>query len=419
MNSRRLLTQFGSVSAGRLIAALLQGVSLILIARAVTPGQFGLVSAVLGVAWVAQTVFDLGLSTFTLRERTRAPESGLVTSALWLTNRLSLALCLTALAAMAVLGATWRSDFLLLAPLAIWMSAERNAEAWLGVVFADGDSRVNFINLVAKRCLALGLFVGFQNASVTPLLAFSTAWAMSSGLSSTAARRYVRSRLPAAADIGIRALVRESWPYWLHSMATQANNLDVSIAGVAGGSFQAGIFATATRLTSPLRILPTSMARAVLPAASRASSVDSRRQLARYCTAMFLGMTAIYAALFFLTPFLLPIALGDRYAAATTPLQIVLVGLPFAAGSSLLGALLQGAGQKRYVANVSLTISVLYLSLLTVGMSRLGAEGASIALAGSYVVQSSLLLIRLLLIERRGAPKHRNMTVSRVGALES
>lgn len=419
MNSRRLLTQFGSVSAGRIIAALLQGVSLILIARAVTPGQFGLVSAVLGVAWVAQTVFDLGLSTFILRERTRQPESGLVPAALALNNRLSLALCLTAAGAMAVLGATWRSEFLLLAPLAIWMSAERNADAWLGVVFADGDSRVNFTNLVAKRCLALGLFVGLDLSSVTPLLAFSAAWAVSSGLSSTAARWYVRSRLPAPAAVGVRTLVRESWPYWLHSMATQANNLDVSVAGVAGGSFQAGIFATATRLTSPLRILPTSMARAILPAASRAPSKGSKQQLKKYCVAMFLGMASVYAVLFFLTPVLLPLALGDRYASATVPLQIVLVGLPFAAAASLLGALLQGAGQKRYVANVSLTISVFYLSLLAIGMSRLGAEGASVALASSYVVQSSLLLIRLLLIERHGVREHRAVPMSHAGALES
>lgn len=402
MSNRRLFVQFGSVSIGRIVAALIQGLSLILLARNVTPSQFGVVASLLGVAWVAMAMFDLGLSTFVVRERSIRPESGLVTTALHVNNRLSLALCCMSFLLLMLLATTVNDDYLLLAPLAVWMSAERNADAWLGVAFADGDWRLNFGNLVLKRLSALLLFVLLHEFLFPALLAFSVAWAISSGLSSIWARMSVQRSLPDPEAIALRTLITETWPYWMHSMASQTNNLDVAVAGVSGGSFQAGIFATASRLTSPLRILPTSMAKAVLPAASRNTDQAGQRRLIKLCAMMFSLMLFVYAILFIATPVALPFALGSQYHPAIKPLQIVLLGLPFAAGSSLAGALLQGSGFKQYVANVSLSTSILYLAGVVIGMSWSGAIGAAIAMSAAYGFQFSMLLVRL--IRTRGRP---------------
>ena len=393
--------QFGSTSVGRIIAAVLQGISLILIARALSPTEFGLISSVLGASLVAQTVFDLGLSVFIAKERAVHPESGMVTSALQLNNRLSLALFAVSILTLGLLGSTVNGAFWLMAPLAVWMSADRNSETWLSVVFSDGDWRINFTNLVSKRILALLGFIALQLIGVTPILAFSAAWALTSALSSFAARWYVKYRLPPAANMNLRSIMKVSWPYWLNSLSTQAGNLDVGLASFAGGAFQGGIFATATRLTSPLRILPTSLAKALLPAASRSVIDGSRRHLLQLSTVMFIGMACVYACMFFLTPAFLPNVLGEQYRPAVGSLQIVFVGLPFAAGSSLLGAILQGTGHSQYVAHVALVTTAMYLVTLVFIIDKLGANGAAMALSGSYLLQFALSLFRVFQTERR------------------
>ena len=392
MNKRLVLKQFGSLSVARIVAALLQGASLILIARAVQPTDFGLLALVLGLALVAQTLFDLGLTTFILHERSTRPESGRVTAALHLNNRMSLALCFVALVVMVSLGLTWQPELLLLTPLAVWMSAERNGEAWLSVAFADGDSRVNFISLIARRVLALIGFIALQETELAPLLSFALAWAIPSLLTASVVKALVGQSLPPAAPGSIRGLVAETWPFWLHSLTAQANNLDVALAALVGGANQAGVFATATRLISPLRIVPTSMAKAILPAASRASTRGSRRLLLRYCLAMVGGMSFVYGVLFLLTPTFLPLILGDQYRPAIPVLQIVLVGLPLAAAASLFGSLLQGAGEKRFVANTSLAATASYLAFIGVAMNTMGPRGAAIALCGSYLLQVCALV---------------------------
>ena len=407
MNSRRMLAQFGSVVSGRILSAALQGVLLVLIARAITPGQFGLLSATLGASLLAQAMFDGGLTPLILRERAIRPDSALVAAALRLNGYLSIALFLTAALVLTVLGWLVEPDILLLLPLALWMSAERSVEAWLGVVFADGDTRANFSSAVGKRLLSVLLFLVLERVTPSPLLSFAIASAVPSALSAVLTRRYVARRLgPLGDQVSMIGLLREAWPFWLNSMATQANNLDVSIATMAAGSYQAGIFATASRLTSPLRILPTSMARAILPAASRDANPATRRHLMTYAAGMLIAMSIIYLSLCFSVPALVPLALGSQYEPAIRPLQVVLLGLPFAAGTSLAGALLQGAGLRHYVASVSLTTTALYLPLVAVAMIGWGAIGAAIALAGSYLIQFGLLLSRVIRLERSRSYEH-------------
>lgn len=399
---RPFLGQFAWVSAGRIVAALLQALSLILVARSLVPAEFGLLSAVLGVATVAQTAIDMGVSTFTTRERAANPESGAVATALRFNTVSSLVLTAITLIALGVAGFVFNPLYWLMLPLAFWISGERNADTRLTVAFADGDAKINVFNLLSRRLAAIVLFLILLALAVEPLLAYCVATAVAALGSSFFANVYVRRRVTVPSSITYRELLRQSWPYWLHSVATQARNLDVVVTSAIAGAAQAGFYSAASRLTSPLRILPTSLSTVLLPAASRASARShSIKPLVKTVLVVVAIMTVLYAILFVLMPWLVPFALGDAYSPAIPVIQIVLIGLPFAAAVSLVASLLQGQGYKHLVATTSTITTIACLVGVAIGSVAGGAIGAAIALAASFVLQASILCISFVTLNRR------------------
>ncbi|WP_259540519.1 lipopolysaccharide biosynthesis protein [Herbiconiux daphne] len=387
--------QFAWVSAGRIVAALIQALTMLLLVRTVAPAEFGFFSAVYGVVTVVQTAIDLGIPTYVIRERAKDASQPFVTSALRLSNLLSLLLAFLLLAAFVALGFTFDSRFFLLVPLAIWAAAERNADAWLGVVFADGDAKINTANLVGRRLGNLGLFVLLVLLTqIDPVLAFGISSASAAVVSWVFAHVYVARRLVPYEPVKAGYLIRESWPYWLNSVATQARNLDTALTSVLAGSTQAGFYAAASRLTSPLRILPTSLASVLLPASSKrdASNIRGLIKLVALAVAAFAVM---YAVLIIVIPFGVPVLLGAEYEGAILALQITAVGLVFASSASLLGSLLQGVGMKHFVAMVAVVTTCTCLAGVALGALLWGATGAALGLAFSYVVQSAALSTRL------------------------
>lgn len=403
MKRRPLAGQFLWVVIGRVLAALLQAVTFILLARELAPADFGLFSALFGIATLAQTSFDLGLSTLILRERAKSPVSGVVTAALRLNNRLSALLAVATV--LVVAGGALLVDemFWQLLPLAVWVASERNADVWLGVALADGDAKVTTANLVLRRTAALGLFVGLGVIGLPPLLAFSVGVAVAAVASSAFAHAFVNRRLPPASAVTARELVRDGWPYWVNSVATQARNLDVVIVAVAGGAAQAGFYAAASRITGPLRILPTSLASVLLPQAARTTST-TLRPLVKLVAACVAVLAVVYALVAWTTPWFVPVLLGDNYVGAVPAIQIAALGLVFAATASLLGSLLQGVGLKHFVAQSSVAMTVACLLGAAVGAAAGGAIGASLALVAAFVIQAALLLVRLALFMIRKEP---------------
>jgi O-antigen/teichoic acid export membrane protein len=396
--------QFAWVSGGRIAAALIQALIMLLLLRAVSPAEFGFFAAALGVVTLAQTTLDLGLPTLVIRERSKDPGQGIVTAALRLNNKLSAALALSILTVMAAV-ALWIDDrFLLLLPLALWAAAERNADAWLGVILADGDARVNTLNLISRRMGNLTTFVLLNVFTpIDPILAFGLSSALASSASWVFAHAYVAKRLPPPAEVKSRALLAESWPYWVNSVATQARNLDTAIAGIVAGPAQAGFYAAASRLTSPLRILPTSLASVLLPASSSRTS-STMGGVLKLIGVSLAGLTVFYGVLSYVIPWAVPVFLGEPYAGGVAALQITTLGLIFASAASLLGAPLQAVGLKKFVAGIAVLTTATCLVGIALGGYFFGASGAAVGLAASYIVQSTALLSRLAIFIVRKEP---------------
>ena len=400
-NSPQLGRQFAWASIARVIAAILQAILLIVAARAVSSAEFGLLASVLGVATVVQTALDMGVSTFVTRERAASPDSGSVATALRFNALTSVIMALLA-GTLILWAGTFNVSFLFLLPLAIWVSAERTADLRLAIAFADGDVRVNSLNLLARRLTSIVLLVALLYLAVEPLLAYSIAVALAAVASAIFANAYVRKRVVTRSDISFRKLIRLSWPYWIHSVATQLRNLDSAITAVVAGATQAGYFSVASRLTSPLRILPTSLASVLLPNAARAGA-SGMRPLERLAGIAILLCVVFYSLVFAATPWALPFLLGESYLGSVPSVMIVVAGLPFAATVSLYSSLLQGTGHKHFVAVVSVCSSTFCLIAVAALGLVWGAIGAAGALSVTYALHSLAIFVGYRLLARHDA----------------
>lgn len=391
MRRNRLASQFAWLSAGRLLGALLQAATMLLLARDAGPHDFGLFSAVFGAAVVFQTGFDAGIATMVVKERAANPTSSYIGASLLLTDRLAIAIFVASALPLLALGLFVDPLYFLMLPLSAWAASERHSDTWLSVTMADGDARINTQTLLIKRTLVLLIYLGAVLVGVDAILAFSAAMAGTAFVALLAVRRLVSSRVDFAVPrLTSREIIRLSWPFWLNSLGTQARNLDAVMVSAVAGPMQAGFYAATSRATGPLRILSTSLAAVLLPASTSAKRREIRRLL-RLVIVVGLASAAVFCSLIWVVPVAVDLLLGEEYAGAVIPLQITLVGLPFAAMSSLLGSILQGMGRQFFVAKTAVATTLLCLIFVGIGGALAGALGAAIALSISFLIQASIL----------------------------
>jgi O-antigen/teichoic acid export membrane protein len=339
-----------------------------------------------------------------VRERARDAKDGIVTAALKLNNRLSGVLSLLLLVVGLILAVTVDPQYWLLLPFALWAAAERNADTWLGVVLADGDSWINVTNLVVRRAASLALFVGLTAwTEMPPILAISFSFAVSAAASWFFAHLYVAKRLAPASSHSMTQLVSRSYPYWINSVSSQIQNLDVALTSVVAGPVQAGLYGAAARLTNPLRILPNSLATILLPVAARRTS-STLGSLCKLVGGALIAFALLYGGMAAAMPWAVPVFLGAEYVGATVALQITCGGLVFASASSLVSTLLLGLGLKHFVAATAVVVTVTCLAGVVFGSLVAGAQGAALGLATAFLVQGLLLTSRLAVFIVRREP---------------
>ncbi|MFL0566939.1 oligosaccharide flippase family protein [Microbacterium sp. 179-I 1D1 NHS] len=401
MRPSRLWGQFGWVSAGRIVAALVQAGSMLLLARLISPGLFGWFAAAQGVLLIAQAASSLGLGTFIVRERARNPSGPSVYSALRL-NEVTSLIFATTLAAFIAAIAPFEPRLWPFIPLALAAACERSADVWLNVAVADGDARVNTVNLIARRFTAAATFLLLITVvPIDPILAFGSGSLIAAALSWMFARRFImRRNVFDSSPTSARAILRESRPYWANSIATQVRNLDTTIVLAVTTSAQAGFYGLAARLTTPLRLLPTSLAAVVLPMAARTRR-DSLSSLVRVVLVSCICLSIFYIGVFIAIPWAIPAALGAAYSPAIPAVQVTTLGLIAAGCASILNAVLQGVGLGVFASRAAFVMTITCLGGVAAGGAAYGALGASVGLATSYVVQASMLALRLTMYARR------------------
>lgn len=403
----RVVQSFLWVVGGRLLAAFIQALTLVLLARGTEPERFGMVSAFMGAAIVLQTVVDLGVSGYALKVRAADAFDPAVALCVRIYRRLGV-LLLGLVAAVGIgLAIVDRVPWWLFLPLGVGMAIERQADMRLNLAVADGDTWKNSSVLVARRIITLVLL-----ALLSPLLgavvAYGAGLTIGAVLSWLAGLKLITVPLgeprgstppapgddppaPDAQPLAAAALIRTARPFWADSVMAQIRSLDALIVTAVAAPIQAGYYGAISRSVSPLRMVGTSLASVMLPAAVKSGRSDKRR-MRRILLALFAGLAVLYALLGITAGWWVILLLGQDYAGAVPGFRLLLAGLALDGVSSVIGAVMLGSRLESVVAWSVTIASLLGLVLVAGGGLLHGSTGAAAGLAASYVLQFLIML---------------------------
>ncbi|ATD69830.1 MULTISPECIES: lipopolysaccharide biosynthesis protein [Gordonia] len=387
--------QAALLAVGRLGAAGIQAVCFGLLARDLGPSGFGIFAAAYGGAVVVQAVATLGLGQYIVSRRALGDVCrDRVIGAL----RMSLSSTLVLLLGVCCVGvysaAESRHVGLLVTILSAWALVDNYAESWLAVSLADGRAIENSLLTIMRRVVAFAVLLVGMLTSIRLDLCFSAGLLLGSVFAVVVARSRVGRDLEAGYKPGWSfAILREACGYWANSVLTQIRNMDSAVLGMFGASSSAvGLYSAASRLTNPLRIIPTSFAVALLPHAARTGIRGYRSLIKPILYVSVLG-AVVFGCVAAVAPLVTAPLLGEEYSGAVVPIQIVCVGLVFAGVASQLNSVLLAWQRSGLAAGCSLIAALAcFGGLVYVAQSHRGASAAAFSLSLSFVVQLGLLL---------------------------
>lgn len=388
-----LLKGFAWITFGRLLAALLQAVSLVLVARYAGPDDFGVLAAYLGFTIVIQATFDLGISTHITKRRAHWAEDPQVAKAIRLYRYLGMALLLVLSMAGLIISHAAHYSWWLFIPLALSGCLERQSDVRLTIALADGDVWKNATNLVARRSIALVVLLMAVQAGWSALSAFSIASVVAASCSYMLSNHLVKiDHLSSHLNWPeVKKILGAAGPFWANSLGAQLRNLDVLLVGFVASAPIAGYYGAVSRSVSPLRMVSSSLAAVILPMVARRGG-----QVRSIVGAVMVVIGTLAVAYMILAVFareVVLLLLGSEYLPAAVAFQIVMVGLIFASSSSVFTSVLQAKGYERIVGMISIATSLAALVGVVIGVMFFKATGAALGLSISYVVQCAALAL--------------------------
>ncbi|MFB9649848.1 oligosaccharide flippase family protein [Curtobacterium pusillum] len=388
-------SQFVSVLFGRGLASVVQAISMILVARSLSVTQFGLVGIVISVGTIASLIGDLGLTTYIARARAIRDEAAV--RAGLLLNRWSAAIGGALLISVVIVGALNGGWPWWPLPLLAGFMVEKAVDTASSVLIADGRNITANLALLGRRVVVLMCVVAGS------VIAFDAAWTFSVGylFSAIVSLIYVAISLLGSPDAyagsrstTVRIVARETLPYFFSNLTAGVRLLDTAIIASIASPHAAGLYAAASRVTSPAYLIPQTLTTVIMPHAARATGKAVRAMGNRLLLAT-VGLSIVLAALSPLVIWFADLILGDQYAGAALPLLLLLIGLPWVAASSPFGSLLQSRGQARFVAVNGVVFAVGVVAALIVASLLWGAAGAAAAVGALYAGKTIVLDLKL------------------------
>lgn len=193
-----------------------------------------------------------------------------------------------------------------------------------------------------------------------------------------------------------------------NAVANAASNGMVQLAMVVAfalsGSIEAALFAAAFSLATPASLFGQAINQVLIPhLADEVQSKEPDRRALTTAGLKLVGLTLVpFAAVFFLSPIVLPIVYGDRYDGAVPMLQTLVVAMFFFTVALYPAAALTAWGRARelVIANVTgLVVGV--VAMIALGIAN-GAMGTAFGLVIGTVVLAAMAIGAMFLALRRG-----------------
>lgn len=386
----RLARQFATLLSGRVAAAAIQTVSIYLLARWSDVDAFGMFAAALGMAVTLQAVGDAGATVFVVRETAAHGITRKVAYAELLSRLTMGSIALLGAGLVLVLDLAAGGGYLVLLPMLGWIVIDRSSEIRSAIARGLGDVRIGTTNLISRRALQLLLFVVAHKAGMPASWAYSSSLMLGSAMVLMAMWRI----LPRPPRVRLRApplkhALQRCMPYWLNTAFTQLRNIDTVIVAALSGATQAAYYGVGARLMTPLRMIPATLATALLPHLTRRR--DSNQGDIKLGLVLATLIALPYLLIVVAAPWILKY-LGPDYAGSVLPLQIMCVGLASSSFTSIFNVILQARGLARLVARFSMLTTAVFLLLVTTGAALQGAVGAAVGFMLATFIQAIVVV---------------------------
>ncbi|MGY2126974.1 lipopolysaccharide biosynthesis protein [Blastococcus sp. SYSU DS0617] len=384
---------FALMAAGRLLAALVQALQLILLARDVSVADFGRLLA----SFTAQTtilgIVGLGIVPFVLREYARGEMAGTVAAL-----RLNLRTTLAGGVLGASLACLFIPDWTLVASviaLGIAVALDKNIEARTAVAIARSSRMAPLISVIGRPIAALTFYLLLTNAGASAVLAFGIGRLV--GVAAAVVAVWALVRLPQAdAPLQLRELLQRLWPLAASNSIGTLRALDAVVVGLVAGPAATGLYTAASRILSPVSVVATSVSNVLMPHGATLKPREAGRLIRNLTVAAWLGVVLLSPFTLFAERAMM-LLFGEEYAPGGGALSWLLVSLPLAAVAPLIATILQAQNLDRYVFVNTALFTPVTLVLAGLGATLWGASGA----AASFAVLTGLRATRLAIGARR------------------
>ena len=409
-----MTAQFLWILGARLTANLLQAINIILLARAVSPSDIGLTSAIIGFCMVLFTVTEFGFATLIIKSCARG-DHAMAASALRYTTLSTWTF--GSIGFVAGLGLSAGGIIpLSLTTLILAVAIDRCVEYRLGVPIAANSKVIPSTSILIRRGTQIVVFLAFMGVGLPALWAYSLAQllgALVGYLQSTffLSRMVVR----VSSHRPVKEVLGKALAYYVNGVTGVIQTLDSFLVSVFSGAHSAGLYAAASRATSPLILIPGTLAESMLPHATRATPQQARKFGVRLVLMLLVVLVLGAPIGFIIAEPLCTLLYGEAYRGAGLPLAVLFLGIPFAILAAAVSAILQAQGDAKFVAKVGMARALSFVAAVAIGSIMYGAIGAAIGSSIAVSVICLPLILRVLRIHelpRRGTTSDTDNMVS-------
>ncbi len=372
-----MIRRFTSLSASRILAAAVQAISLIVVARFVEVAVFGELSVIIAIVTFVFVAAAAGLPAFILREHALG-EFGAVRSALKANITTSLVAAVILVAASLVLVRDplgWVAVVLALA-----VAVDKTVDCQLSVPIAERRMTAVTLSIAGRAAVMAVAFsvVMVATGATTPVWAYVGARAASAmfGLAHAVAIRvpFVEAAWP------WQRLARAVWPLATANLISAMRTLDALVVFVVGGSATAGLYSAATRPFAPAAIIAGAAGSVLMPHSATAEPGALRRPLRRLRW-ITIGVTAALVPVAFFGPAVVVLLYGESYREAGAALGVALITVPAMISAPLMSTVLQARGDEKFVVSNGVVFLPVLAVLVGLGAAVAAETGAAVGLA--------------------------------------
>jgi O-antigen/teichoic acid export membrane protein len=379
---RQIAVHVGQLLSGELVNKVLRFAAFVVLARALSASDFGLVNVAIAISGTALVASSLGLPDLAARDAAIAPAR-----AGWLAGHVAVTriLALGALSTVGIFLATvaWPGHTSLLvmaAAMAVFMAASGD---WL----ARGLERMS---VVAAANAAGGLTVLAGSLAVAKLSGNATVAVAAFALAECAVATVLWANLRDLSKFefgvsGMRSMLRRARPLAFSSLAIYVYyaNLDTIILAASRSNNEAGLYSGAYRLFLVLNLVGVFAAYAVLPTLARLAAAGAPMEADRLLRSMLAALAGYGLLTLALVELgganVLGLLFGTQFRAASEAFVLLAAGVAWFVVGYPAGYSLIARGENARFLRGAATASILSVGLDIVLIPPLGMSGAGLA----------------------------------------